>query len=95
VGLTILDAFALEAPLVTTRLSDHGPEIEYLIQGRNGIMTENSLEAYVAGAVRVLTSPELRDHLKEGCRESAAHYTLQNMVRNFQRGVHGALEGVP
>jgi glycosyltransferase involved in cell wall biosynthesis len=95
VGLTILDAFALEAPLVTTRLSDHGPEIEYLIQGRNGIMTENTLDAYVAGAVRVLTSPELRDHLKEGCRESAAHYTLQNMVRNFQRGVHGALEGVP
>jgi glycosyltransferase involved in cell wall biosynthesis len=92
VGLTILDAFALETPLVTTRLPDHGPEIEYLVQEQNGIMTENTLDAYVEGAIRVLSSPPLRDKLKDGCRDSAAHYTLQNMVRNFQRGVHGALE---
>lgn len=95
VGLTILDAFALETPLVTTRLPDHGPEIEYLRQEHNGIMTENTLEAYVDGAVRVLSSVELRDRLKAGCRESADHYTLQNMVRNFRGGVHGALEAAP
>jgi L-malate glycosyltransferase len=92
VGLTILDAFALETPLVTTRLPDHGPEIEYLRPEENGIMTENSLDAYVEGAVRVLSSAELLARLRSGCRKSAEHYTLQNMVANFRSGVHGALE---
>jgi glycosyltransferase involved in cell wall biosynthesis len=91
VGLTLLDAFALETPLVTTRLHDHGPEIEYLRQERNGLMTENTLEAYVDGAVRVLSSPALLEAMRRGCRESADHYTLQNMVHNFRQGVHGAL----
>ena len=40
VGLTILDTFALETPLITTRLSDHGPEIEYLRPEQNGIDDE-------------------------------------------------------
>jgi glycosyltransferase involved in cell wall biosynthesis len=92
VGLTILDTFALETPLITTRLSDHGPEIEYLRPEQNGVMTENTIDAFVDGAVRVLSSAELRERLKAGCREAANHYTLENMVRNFQRGVHGALE---
>jgi L-malate glycosyltransferase len=91
VGLSILDAFALETPLVTTRVADHGPEIEYLRQNVNGIMTENVLDAFVEAAVSVLSSPSLRDRLKQGCRESASHYTLENMVRNFRRGVHAAL----
>ena len=92
VGLTLLDAFALETPLVTTRLPDHGPEIEYLRPEENGIMTENSLDAYVEGAVRALSSPELLERLRNGCRESAMHYTLANMVSNFRSGVHAALE---
>ena len=92
VGLTLLNAFALETPLITTRLHDHGPEIEYLRQERNGLMTENTLEAFVEGAVRVLSSPALLEQMRNGCRESADHYTLRNMVSNFQRGVHGALE---
>ena len=92
VGLTILDTFALETPLITTRLPDHGPEIEYLRPEQNGIMTENTVDAFVDGAVRVLSSAEVRERLKAGCRESAIHYTLQNMVRNFRGGVHGALE---
>jgi len=95
VGLTILDAFALETPLVTTRLPDHGPEIEYLRPEENGIMTENSLDAYVEGAVRVLSSTRLLERLRKGCRASAEHYTLQNMVDNFRTGVHGALEVQP
>ena len=92
VGLTLLDAFALETPLVTTSLPDHGPEIEYLRPEENGIVTENSLDAYVEGTVRVLSSRELLNRLRTGCRESAEHYTLENMVSNFRGGVHAALE---
>ena len=56
------------------------------------LTTSNTIDAFTDGVVRVLSSAELRERLKAGCRESASHYTLQNMVRNFQGGVHGALE---
>ena len=37
VGLAVVDAFAHECPLVTTDIPGHGPEIEYLVDGVNGL----------------------------------------------------------
>lgn len=91
VGLAILDCFALKTPLVTTSCPYHGPEIEYMIDKSNGIMTNESEEAFVEGVVRILSSSTLRDLLRRGCSEAANKYTLENMVNNFSRGIEAAL----
>jgi glycosyltransferase involved in cell wall biosynthesis len=92
VGLAVLDCFALETPLLTTNFPYHSPEIEYLEAGVDGIVSENSLEAYVPAVVEVLRSEELRQRLKLGCRQKARRYTTQNMVDNFSHGIQNALE---
>ncbi len=54
VGLAILDAFAAGLPMVTTHCRGHGPEIAYLRQNENGLMTEDTLDDFVGGVRRVL-----------------------------------------
>lgn len=86
VGLGILDSFALETPIITTYDKSHGPEIEYLENGKNGIITENSLEAYSRTVIEILKTDKYLD-LINGCRNSANKYTIQEMVENFKRGI--------
>lgn len=92
VGLAVLDCFALETPLLTTDFPYHSPEIEYLEPGVDGIVSENSLDAYVSAVVQVLRSEELQQRLKLGCRQKARRYTTENMVNNFSHGIQNALE---
>jgi glycosyltransferase involved in cell wall biosynthesis len=91
VGLAILDSFAMQTPIVTTCSLRQGPEIDYLEPGRNGLITEDTLDSFVDGTVRLLESPDLAATLKRGCREGAQRYTLQAMVRNFHSGISSAL----
>jgi glycosyltransferase involved in cell wall biosynthesis len=91
VGLAILDCFALETPIITTKHSYHGPEIEYLVSGENGIMTKPSIDSFKQGILKVLASNDLKDRLKQGCKRGAARYTLENMIYNFSEGIKKAL----
>jgi len=91
VGLGILDSFVFETPIVTTNNKYHGPEIEYLVNHSNGLITENSIEAYAEGILSILRSRRYLYKLKQGCKESAQKYTVQNMVNNFAIGVKKAL----
>ena len=47
VGLNILDSFVAGVPMITTNCKGHGPEIAYLTNGENGLMTTTSLDDYV------------------------------------------------
>ncbi len=91
VGLGILDAFAAGKPVVTTRQGTHGPEIEYLQNGVNGIMVEREAGAYAAAVVRLLTDTSLYAKLCRGASRSASRYTLDAMVENFRLGINAAL----
>jgi glycosyltransferase involved in cell wall biosynthesis len=92
VGLAILDSFAMQTPMITTEFPFHSPEIEYLKNGENGIITENTLEGYVAGVLKVLQNESVHQRLIEGCREAAGKYTVDQMVENFSAGVLQALD---
>ena len=87
VGLHIIDSFAFETPIITTKSTSHGVEVDYLVNGKNGFMTANNLKDYVTAAVNVATNLELRKRLFAGCRESARKYTIENMVLNFAGGI--------
>lgn len=95
VGLSILDSFVAGVPLVTTAISSHSPEIAYLKNGDNGLMTADTPEAFVAGVVSVLTDDALHRRLQAGCREAADRYTLEHMAENFRNGIERCLERAP
>ena len=92
VGLVIVDSFSVEVPLITTSIPVHSPEIAYLENGINGIMTTNNLESYVSSVYSYLRSPEQQRHLREGCRRSARLYSTENMIANFAEGIKRCLD---
>jgi len=93
VGLAVVDSFALEVPLVTIESPFHGPEIEYLVDGVNGVVVSDAEDPRVYGdrIVSVLLNEPLLADLKLGCRQSASQYTMASMVENFGQGVLAAL----
>ena len=93
VGLAVLDAFALAVPLVTTAVPGHGPEIDYLDDGTNGILVHQvqSPAAYARTVAELLRDEQQRQLLIEGCRAAAEIYTVENMVERFAVGVMQAL----
>lgn len=91
VGLSIVDAFAAGAPLVTTEFPLHSPEVEYLDNGRNGLVTAHDRDAY-ARSVGALLGNRLRLRtMQDRCRQDARRYSLDAMVDRFAGGVHAAL----
>lgn len=93
VGLGILDSFSFRLPMVTTAEALHGPEIEYMRSGANGVVTcaGATSRAYAETVVGLLRDPARIERLRNGCAESADVYTLDAMVRRFSDGVRSAL----
>lgn len=93
VGLGILDSFVAGIPMVTTDCNLHSPEIDYLRDGKNGVMTEDSLEAYVIACRELLVDIKRRERLGAMARIDAEHYTVANMSARFCAGILKALTG--
>jgi glycosyltransferase involved in cell wall biosynthesis len=91
VGLGILDSFALETPIVTTQYPFHSPEIDYLENGINGIITNDNIDDYSQTVIGVLKTEKYLD-LIEGCKASSEKYTIETMVDNFKNGVLSCLK---
>lgn len=91
VGLGIVDSFAMETPIITTSNSSHGPEIEYLENEINGIMTEDSLQEYSKSVIEILKNGKYLQ-LINGCKTAAKKYSVEAMVENFSAGVVSCLE---
>jgi glycosyltransferase involved in cell wall biosynthesis len=87
VGLAILDSFALQTPMITTDYPFHSPEIEYLENGVNGVITENNGHAYAQAVIQLLQDEQQRMRLIEGCKTAATRYTLDQMVHNYTEGI--------
>lgn len=94
VGLGVLDSFTLEVPMLTTAVPYHGPEIEYLHDGVNGVIVNDSDSpgAYADAVATLLADEPALERLKTGCRESAARYTVEAMASRFAAGVVAALK---
>lgn len=94
IGLSILDTFALETPLVTTNAVGHGPEIEYLENNINGIMVDDAVnpQVYANVVTHLLSNEKTRQELIRGCRAAKSNYTVENMVERFADGILCALK---
>jgi L-malate glycosyltransferase len=91
VGLGVLDAFACGVPMLTTDCGIHSPEVAYLENNVNGIITRNDLDAYVQACVHLLREPGTREMLSGGCLVSARNYTIENMTYRYVDGIIAAL----
>lgn len=91
VGLGILDSFVCGVPMLTTDCGIHSPEIAYLENGVNGLMTSNDLQSYENACVRLLQDPAELNRLRAGCEASASEYTVENMARRFADGIERCL----
>lgn len=87
VGLSILDSFTAGVPMITTDCGLHSPEIAYLDNGSNGLITKNTITDYVENVLLFFRNDELRTTLATGAANSAKYYTIQNMGENFVNGI--------
>lgn len=95
VGLHIVDAFCAGLVMVSLRASRHSPEIAYLRDGDNGLLTENDVSAYADAVLQLLANPQRMQRMRTQALADADRYTLDNMVRRFAHGIASALEAPP
>jgi len=94
VGLGILDSFVGACPMFTTDCGLHSPEISYMVSGQNGVMTENTIEAYADAVSRTLSDPALLARLQQGALTSASRYTIENMAMRLRNGILACIRTV-
>ncbi len=91
VGLIMIDSFVLGLPIYTTNVPFHSPEIQYLENGINGIITEHKVKEYADTVISYFDKPEKQAKLVKGCNSCASRYGLDNMVNNFTDGIRKVL----
>lgn len=90
-GLHILDAFCLGIPLFSTLTAMHGPEICYLNNGTNGVLTKSNAVDYSDAVLKALSDPKFLKQLGENAQRDSEKYTLDAMADNFATGIRKAL----
>jgi len=88
VGLAILDSFAAGIPLCTTEIPWHSPEIEYLVTGVNGIITEHSVSDYALKVIDLLKDEKKYIEMSKKARAHAEQYTIEAMCDAFINGIN-------
>jgi glycosyltransferase involved in cell wall biosynthesis len=91
VGLGILDSFTSGRPMFTTDCGLHSPEISYLSNGQNGMMTNNDLISYANAVSNALQKKEVIETLRAGALSSGLHYTIENMAGRIRDGICACL----
>ncbi|MER6059620.1 glycosyltransferase family 4 protein [Streptomyces sp. NPDC001792] len=87
VGLVAVDALALSTPVVTTPDAAHGPEFEYLEDGRNACVVPGDESAFAEATAALLNERARLEALRRACREDAVHYSAEAMSARFEEGL--------
>ena len=90
VGLCILDSFAMATPIITTEHPYHGPEIDYLENGVNGIITKDDMNVYCDAIISTFKNCKYQALIQAG-KLSAEKYTVEHMSENFKNGILSCL----
>lgn len=89
VGLVAIDSFHFAAPILSTNCGQHSPEVVYLKDGENATILDNpdSTEEFAQAIERQLTDKVWSEKLRQGCRESADVYSIENTADRFIKGI--------
>ncbi len=91
VGLIAVDSFQMGLPIITPAYKFHAPEFEYLIDGKNSLISEDHVHSYVRVVTNYLRDSELQKLLKYGALESEQRYRLFDMQESFIHKVNELL----
>jgi glycosyltransferase involved in cell wall biosynthesis len=94
VGLNLVDGFTAGKPTVTIDAARHGPEVEYLEDGVNGVVLgADATEQDFASAVVALLRDQARLRgLCEGATRTGKRFSEEAMIRRFADGIEAAIE---
>lgn len=92
VGLGILDTFVAGKPVVTTDCGIHSPEVAYLQNGVNGVISKNTLQDYVEQVNQLILNSTYRERLGAAAKQSIHRYSVENMASNFCNGILKVLD---
>ena len=90
-GLSILDSFALGKPFITQNSGIHSPEIEYLVHGFNGLLTDTGIKSYTEQVVKLLNSSDLKNY-SDNAYNDGLKYNIDRMVCNYVAGITRVLD---
>ena len=90
-GLHILDAFSIGLPVVSTLNARHSPEIAYLQNGVNGVLTGDTGPEHADAVIRLLTDAAWWRSLSANALASSQKYTVENMADRFADGLSRCL----
>ena len=60
--------------------------------GINGLVSQNSVEAYANKVIEAFLNPTILQTLRNNAETSADQYTVEAMVTNFGTGILNAME---
>jgi glycosyltransferase involved in cell wall biosynthesis len=93
IGLIILDAFCMGLPIITTGgNTHHSPEIAYLEQGVNGLITAPESKEYAKTIIELLNDTSQYQNMRAAALASAKKYTQEEMVKQFTDGIKACLD---
>lgn len=95
VGLAVNHAFAQGRPIITRNHDLHAPEVEYVVNGRNGLIVGGDLDAFADALERFASSPEQRAQLCDGALKTREELRLEHMVEQFDLAVRTITAGSP
>lgn len=91
VGLVAVDSFAAARPIVTTAWPWHGPEFDYLTDGRTSVVAADNEKAYAEALVALLQDKKRLLAMQNSCRDLQADYSIDAMASRFFEGIQMAL----
>jgi glycosyltransferase involved in cell wall biosynthesis len=91
IGLVVNHAFAHGVPVITRDSLVHGPEVDYIEHGVNGLVVPGGLDQFADAIAEVIASQDLQRVLAEGALKTRSELSLDDMVSAFDRGVAASL----
>ncbi|MAO85114.1 MAG: hypothetical protein CMH50_14750 [Myxococcales bacterium] len=87
VGLSILDGFAAEHPLITVMHPDHAPDVDYLRPGYNGLLCEASAGKLADTVLSLLNRPETLLKMQKAAAASLEGHGLKPLANRLADGI--------
>jgi glycosyltransferase involved in cell wall biosynthesis len=91
VGLAANHAFAQGVPLITKKGRFHGPEVEYLEPGVNGLIVDGNTAALAGALAQLCDSPGVQRQLAEGALRSRERLSIDRTAAAFDEAVRTVL----
>jgi glycosyltransferase involved in cell wall biosynthesis len=92
VGLASTHAFAHGVPMITRENQQHGPEIEYLKHGLNGLILPEEPNLFFEGLDSFVSDVALQQRLALGAEQSGQVINMTDMLASFRSLITTCLE---